>query len=104
VDVLGVDARIIQQNSVVSEPVATAMAQAARKLFNADYAVATTGNAGPDKGDSDVEVGTVFIGIATPYKSYALEFMMGNNRERVVGKTINKSIDLIISELMSESK
>jgi nicotinamide-nucleotide amidase len=31
-----------------------------------DYAIATTGNAGPSKGDADAEVGTVFIALATP--------------------------------------
>ncbi|GAK89394.1 molybdopterin binding motif [Nonlabens ulvanivorans] len=68
VDMLGVNPLIIEKYSVVSEQVAYEMASKARLEFNSDYAVATTGNAGPTQGDSDAPVGTVYIGIATPKK------------------------------------
>ncbi len=98
-DILGIEPSIIANNSVVSAAVAVAMAQAVKDKFNTDYAVATTGNAGPEKGDSDAAVGTVFIGVATPSGTEAHEFMMGSHRERVIGKTVNKSIELLIREL-----
>ena len=63
--ILGVQKDLIKKYSVVSVEVAKAMALGVQKLFNSDYAVATTGNAGPTKGDSDAEVGTVCIAIAT---------------------------------------
>ena len=66
IDVLQIDEEVINKNSVVSIEVAEAMAKNARKIFKTDYAIATTGNAGPTKGDADVEVGTVCIAIATP--------------------------------------
>jgi nicotinamide-nucleotide amidase len=102
VDVLGVDAKIIEENSVVSEPVAMAMAHAVRLKYNADYGVATTGNAGPDKGDSDAEVGTVCIGISDKNQTVAYTFMMGNHRERVVQKSINKVLELLQKELIKK--
>ncbi|WP_405352525.1 CinA family nicotinamide mononucleotide deamidase-related protein [Nonlabens sp. Asnod3-H03] len=102
VDMLGVDPAIIEKYSVVSEQVAHEMAYKARLKFKSDYAVATTGNAGPTQGDSDAPVGTVFIGISTPEKTYALQFMMGNHRDRVVQKTINKSLELLQKDLIAQ--
>ena len=95
VDILGVDPALIQKDSVVSEGVAIAMATKVRELFHTDYAIATTGNAGPTKGDADAEVGTVFIGLATPKEVFAKKFMMGNHRERVIMKTVNKAMELL---------
>ncbi|GIR17872.1 MAG: hypothetical protein CM15mP32_0590 [Flavobacteriaceae bacterium] len=43
---------LITSHSVVSEEVALAMAKGVRKQMKSDYAIATTGNAGPTKGDS----------------------------------------------------
>jgi nicotinamide-nucleotide amidase len=100
IDLLDVDPAVIEEHSVVSEQVAIAMATGARVKFHADVAISTTGNAGPDKGDSDVAVGTVFIGVATATDSYAVKFMMGNHRERVIQKSVNKSLELLQKELL----
>ncbi|AGC77375.1 nicotinamide-nucleotide amidase [Nonlabens dokdonensis] len=102
IDILGVDEALITEHSVVSEQVAEAMAVAAKKKFKSDYAIATTGNAGPSKGDSDATVGTVFIGVATESESFAMKFMMGNHRERVIQKTVNKSFELLQKELLKK--
>jgi nicotinamide-nucleotide amidase len=42
------------------------MALGVQKLMKADFAIATTGNAGPSKGDADADLGSVCIAIATP--------------------------------------
>lgn len=99
-DVLGVDSALIEKYSVVSAEVAEAMAVQVKKIYQSDYAIATTGNAGPTKGDSDAAVGTVYIGIATPEGSTAHHFMMGNHRERVIGKTVNKALELLHEEIL----
>jgi len=103
VDVLGVSQNTIAENSVVSEPVVMEMAKAVREKFKTDYGVATTGNAGPSKGDSDAEVGTVYVGIATERGAVAHKFMMGNHRERVVQKTVNKALELLQKDLIKKS-
>ena len=64
--ILGVERSIIDQYGEVSGPVASAMALGAQKKYKSDFALATTGNAGPTKGDMGQEVGTVFIGLASP--------------------------------------
>ncbi|MFT5892030.1 MAG: nicotinamide-nucleotide amidase [Dokdonia sp.] len=99
-EVLGVDEALIEKHSVVSAEVAEAMAVQVQKMYNTDYAITTTGNAGPSKGDSDAPVGTVYIGIATPEGSTAHHFMMGNHRERVIGKTVNKALELLHKEIL----
>ena len=101
-DFLEVDPSIIDQYSVVSAPVAEAMAKGAQEKFQVDYALSTTGNAGPTKGDSDAPIGTVLIGLATPEKVTSFEFTMGNHRERIVQKTINKSIELLLDTLVGK--
>ncbi|SDS30661.1 nicotinamide-nucleotide amidase [Gillisia sp. Hel1_33_143] len=98
-DILNVPANIIEKYSVVSGEVAEKMAENAKKLFNSDYAISTTGNAGPAKGDSDVEIGTVFIGVATPDRVFSVEYQLGKNREQVVNKAVNKAFELLLKEL-----
>ena len=66
IDILKVNPELIKAHSVVSNQVAEAMAENVRQLFASDYGLATTGNAGPTKGDSEAEIGTVCIAIATP--------------------------------------
>ncbi|MBO6533221.1 MAG: competence/damage-inducible protein A [Muricauda sp.] len=101
IKVLGVPQALIDEHSVVSEQVATAMAQQARKKMGTDFAIATTGNAGPTKGDSDVEVGTVYIGISGPKRTFAQKFVMGKHRERVVEKSVNKAFELLYKEILN---
>ena len=65
-EVLGVDACIIQEHTEVSHACAKAMAERARGMLGTDYAISTTGYAGPSGGTEQDPVGTVYIGVATP--------------------------------------
>lgn len=100
IEVLKVPESVIEEHSVVSEEVAIHMAKNVQNLLNTDFAIATTGNAGPTKGDSDADVGTVYIGIATPKEVFAHKFMMGNHRERIVQKSVNKAFELLQKEIL----
>lgn len=99
-DVLGVPQELIDKYSVVSAEVAEAMATGVRKLLKSDFAVSTTGNAGPTKGDSDAEIGTVYIGIATPKGVYSQKFNFGNHREKVLNKAVNKTLEMLWEEIL----
>ncbi|QYA25824.1 competence/damage-inducible protein A [Gramella sp. MT6] len=94
-ELLGVPKELIEKYSVVSAEVAKAMALGAKEKFHTDFSISTTGNAGPTKGDSDAELGTVFIGIATPDGVNTHQFNFGNHREKVVGKSVNKALELL---------
>jgi nicotinamide-nucleotide amidase len=97
---LGIKMDLIDKYSVVSKEVVESMALNVKKMFSSDYSLATTGNAGPTKGDSNKEIGTVYIGIATPKKVFSFEFNFGNSRERVTRKSVNKSFELLLKELL----
>ena len=98
--ILGVDRSIIDQYGEVSGQVASAMALGAQKKYKSDFALATTGNAGPTKGDIGQEVGTVFIGLASPDGVESLQFNMGNNRTRVINKTVNQAFEILYRALL----
>ncbi|WP_370000427.1 competence/damage-inducible protein A [Winogradskyella sp.] len=102
VDILGISKQDITSHSVVSRQVAEAMAKNVRKMFNTDYGVSTTGNAGPSKGDSDAEVGTVWIAIATEDKVYAEVFNFGNHRDKVIMKATNKAFEMLQKEILKK--
>jgi nicotinamide-nucleotide amidase len=100
IDVLGISESLIREYSVVSGEVASAMALSIKKRMKTDYAVATTGNAGPTKGDSDAEIGTVFIAIATPSEVIVEEFNFGQPREKVIDRAVIKSLELVQQEIL----
>jgi len=99
VTVLGVSQQTIDENSVVSSQVAIEMALGIQKIMKTDYAIATTGNAGPSKGDADTDVGTVCIAIATPNGIVVEEFNFGQPREKVIDRTLNKAFELLQKEI-----
>ncbi|MRX41688.1 CinA family nicotinamide mononucleotide deamidase-related protein [Flavobacterium sp. LC2016-23] len=100
VNVLGVSQDIVDQYSVVSAEVASAMALNVKEILKTDYAIATTGNAGPSKGDSDAEIGTVFIALATPNDIIVEEFNFGQPREKVIDRATIKSLEILQKEIL----
>ena len=79
------------------------MALRVQHMFKSDIAIATTGNAGPTKGDSDAEIGTVFIAIACNDDVVVEKFNFGNHRERVTQKAVNKSLELIFNLISAKN-
>ena len=63
---LGVPATLLEQHGAVSDPVAQAMAEGARRITGADWALAITGVAGPGGGSEAKPVGLVHIAVAGP--------------------------------------
>ena len=104
IDILKISQKIIQKYSVVSAEVATAMAQSVQKLMKTDYAIATTGEAGPNRGDSDAVLGTVFIAIATPSETIVQEFKFGQPREKVIDRAANKAFEMLYKEILKNDK
>jgi nicotinamide-nucleotide amidase len=100
INVLGVSEALINTHSVVSAAVASAMALNVKKIMNTDYAIATTGNAGPTKGDGNAEVGSVFIALATPNEVIVEEFNFGQPREKVIDRAVIKSLEILQKEIL----
>ena len=101
VNVLGVSQDLIDQFSVVSAEVAAAMALNVKDILKTDYAIATTGNAGPSKGDSNAEIGAVFIALATPSGVITEEFNFGQPREKVIDRATIKSLEILQKEILN---
>ena len=100
IDVLKVNKTLIDTYSVTSAAVVEEMALKAKACFGSDYAISTTGNAGPTKGDGNVPIGTVYIGIATPDHVYSKKFTFSNHRARTIGKAVNKSLEMFLKEIL----
>ena len=98
-ELLGVSSKSIEENSTVSAIVAEEMALGALQKFKTDFSIAVTGNAGPTTDHNDKTVGLVFIAVGSNEGVKSFEFNFGQPREKVINKTVNKSLELLLKEL-----
>lgn len=97
---LGVSAESLEKNGAVSVQVIREMAEGARNRLNADFAVATSGIAGPTGGTDEKPVGTVWIAVATPGKTVAEKFVFGDNRDRNIIRSSQTALQLLRRKLL----
>ena len=95
--ILGVPGDVLNDFGAVSQPVAKAMAEGARKLLQADVAVAVTGLAGPGGDDYGNPVGTVCIGYADEGCSFSETVLFEGDRERIRTQTARTALELVRS-------
>ena len=93
--VLGVDQDLLDRYGAVSQPVAQAMAQGARRVLGCDLAISTTGVAGPDPDERGNPVGLVFIGLATPEGTWVRQVHLSMGRERIRHIAASHGFDLV---------
>lgn len=98
-DVLGVNYEDIMRYGAVSEQVARQMAEGARRVGETDYAIATTGIAGPTGGSAEKPVGTVWIAVATPTHTVAVKRNCGTDRGQIVNRASAYAIEMLYKEL-----
>lgn len=103
-DALGIASEVIDKHSVVSAEITVEMAKKSLAMFHSDLAIATTGNAGPTKGDSKAEIGTVYIALADKQGVNVQKYSFGNQRERVTYKAVNKSLELIYDWIIQKKQ
>ncbi len=92
---LGVRKADLLVHGAVSEPVVRQMAEGVRKRLKTDWALATSGVAGPDGGSEAKPVGTVWIALAGPNGTWSKKFSMGLNRSRTVEKSVLAALDAL---------
>lgn len=98
-DILGVNMADIETYGAVSEQVARQMAEGVRRVAGADYAIATTGIAGPGGGSEAKPVGTVWMAVATPEKTIAVMRNSGTDRSQIISRASAYAIELLYEEL-----
>lgn len=98
--VLGVEAEVLAQHGAVSEPCAVQMAQGARRISGADYALSVTGIAGPDGGTEEKPVGTVYIALAGPDGAWAQRFQFVGDRSWIRTLSCQNALNLLRLELL----
>ncbi len=92
---LNVDENILNTHGAVSKECVSKMAEQIRIKFNTDYAIATSGIAGPDGGTLDKPLGTVWIAVSSKTETIARTYNMGDNRERTIQRTALEGLDLL---------
>ncbi|MGD9712510.1 MAG: CinA family protein, partial [Thermomicrobiales bacterium] len=97
--VLGVPESIIESYGAVSEQCAKAMAECARALFDTDYAVASTGIAGPGGGSRVKPVGLVFIGVSSPAATVVTQHNFAGDRRSVVDHATAAALQALLSAI-----
>jgi nicotinamide-nucleotide amidase len=86
----------------VSKQVVEAMAMGIINAMHVDYAIATSGIAGPDGGSDEKPVGTVWIAVADKHKVFAKQFLFGKNRERTIQAATLTSLNLLRRFMLNE--
>ena len=94
--VLGVKHTTLEEYGAVSEQTVREMAEGVRALMHTDYAIATSGIAGPTGGTADKPVGTVWIAWATPKGIYAKCFRLGTLREQITQRAVMTALVYLI--------
>lgn len=101
-EMLGVPEAVLEQQGAVSEAVVRQMAQSVRERTGSDFAIATSGVAGPDGGSTEKPVGTVWIALATPKGVTAKLHNFGADRERNILRSVRTALTDIRKEILRE--
>ena len=97
--VLGVRAGDLQQYGAVSEEVVKQMAEGVKRLLKTDYAIATSGIAGPSGGSDEKPVGTVWIAVAGERGCVAEKFLFNTTRDNFIERTSNQAILMLLHQM-----
>ncbi|MDR9398713.1 MAG: competence/damage-inducible protein A [Salibacter sp.] len=100
---LGVLPSDLEKHGAVSEEVVRQMAEGAKESMNTDFAIATSGVAGPTGGSDQKPVGTVWISVATPNRTIAKKFTFGNNRERNIRQSALAGLNMLRKEILADT-
>jgi len=102
INLLKVQGKVIDKHGAVSKETVELMAAGARTLFNTDYAVATSGIAGPDGGTDEKPVGTIWIAISSGERNVMEKFTFGNDRVINIRRFSLAALNLLRKQIISE--
>ena len=100
--ILGVSQSIIDEKTEVSLEVVKQMAKSVLEKFDANFAIATTGYAGPAGGTNKNPIGTVFIAIASVVGVVVSRFVFLGDRQSVVNQASESALSLLYTEIKKQ--
>ncbi|WP_016996786.1 CinA family protein [Kocuria atrinae] len=95
---LGISHELLERQGAVDPEIARSMARGARTALGVDWAVSTTGVAGPEPHDGQ-EVGTVFLGVSGPNGDDHLELHLSGGRDEIRRESVSRAVDLLASHI-----
>ena len=98
-NILGVDSATIERHGAVSREVVEQMAEGARRISGADYAIATSGIAGPSGGSVEKPVGTVWMAVASPTRTISMMRNSGTDRQQIIKRASAYVVEMLYNEL-----
>jgi nicotinamide-nucleotide amidase len=103
INMLDVDPKLVERHGAVSESVARTLAEHARACAGCDYALATTGVAGPNGGSPEKPVGTVYVGLASAdLETIVKKFFFPTDRETFKQLAAQAALDLLRRKTLKE--
>ena len=99
-EILQVEPMTIEQHKVVSHEVARAMAIGARQQFGADWAISSTGIAGPGGGTEEQPVGLIYVAVAGPTDCKSVELRLGKRRDNNMDMASFAGLNLLRKEIL----
>ncbi|MCX8113311.1 MAG: CinA family nicotinamide mononucleotide deamidase-related protein [Bacteroidia bacterium] len=96
---LGVSPYTLETEGAVSEATALQMAEGARKVASADIGLSTTGIAGPAGGSPNKPVGTVWIGLSTPWGASAKKYNFSGDRQTIIQRGVAAALSFLWQNL-----
>lgn len=100
---LGVDHDLLVQKSAVCEEVAIAMVKGACKALNVDFAISSTGFAGPGGGTPESPVGTIWLACGTPDSITTLKLEEDNGRDKNLAAATSQAMQMFLELLQNEA-
>ncbi len=94
-NLVGVNKSTIKQFGAVSEQTVIEMAENGRQKLGVDYCISTSGIAGPSGGTAQKPVGTVWVAVATPEKTFTKKFNFGHTRNRNIRSTVFSALNFL---------
>ena len=99
---LGVSHETLLSFGAVSEEVASEIALGVQRLTGSDWALSTTGIAGPDGGSEEKPVGTVWVSVADSAAVYSHKLLLDGDRSNVRNHTVLEALSMLLERLSDD--